>query len=232
MIKNANIPYPVIKNNSEQSQQIFTCTPKQGVEQLINAGVIPDDIGCLKESRPWWKYQGHSSNFSPKMTDCYLEISAEIYKFRCIGYKRSLALYCVSKTVQMSQICTNRAFDFRTEKDRWCSCLLEVGRWIGQLTDQKRFRLKPANRVKLAEMGNEPSQEQRLWNVEDEREARIQRAKKLVEEHWEEVAALKEYEVLYDYQTEYDSDDGSFECYSYDNLHLAYFDEKSLKWHI
>ncbi|GJT13853.1 hypothetical protein Tco_0860895 [Tanacetum coccineum] len=55
------------------------------------------------------------------------------------------------------------------------------------------------------EMGNEPSQEQRLWNVEDEREARIQRAKKLVEEHWEEVAALKEYEVLYDYQTEYDS---------------------------
>nr|GEX16579.1 hypothetical protein [Tanacetum cinerariifolium] len=35
----------LIKNNSEQSQQRFTCIPKQGVEQLINAGVIPDDTG-------------------------------------------------------------------------------------------------------------------------------------------------------------------------------------------
>ncbi|GJZ21517.1 hypothetical protein Tco_0558556, partial [Tanacetum coccineum] len=61
------------------------------------------------------------------------------------------------------------------------------------------------------EIGNEPSEEQRLWKLEDEREARIQRTKRLAEEHWDEVATLKKYEVLYDYQTEYDSDDGSIE---------------------
>ncbi|GJX95874.1 hypothetical protein Tco_0351672 [Tanacetum coccineum] len=81
--------------------------------------------------------------------------------------------------------------------------------------------------VYIDEIGNESYEEQRLKTLEYEREARIQRAKEQAEEHWEEVAALKKYEVLYDYQTKYDSDDGYFECYSYDNLHLAYFAEKS-----
>nr|GEW48434.1 replication protein A 70 kDa DNA-binding subunit B [Tanacetum cinerariifolium] len=72
-------------------------------------------------------------------------------------------------------------------------------------------------------IGNSAYEEQRLWKLEDERKARIQRAKKLA-------ATLRKYQVLYNYQTKYDSDDGSLVVLRI-ILHLAYSAKKSVKWH-
>ncbi|GKB47679.1 hypothetical protein Tco_0898432, partial [Tanacetum coccineum] len=92
------------------------------------------------------------------------------------------------------------------------------------------------------------AEEQRQWKLEDEREARLARkcakkqrkkekrearlARKRAKKHLKEETSRRKYEDLYDDEHEDDSGGDSFECFDYDDSHLAYPAQKSPKCYI
>ncbi|GJT14210.1 hypothetical protein Tco_0861252 [Tanacetum coccineum] len=66
--------------------------------------------------------------------------------------------------------------------------------------------------------------EQKQWKLESDREARLEAARKEIEEHWKEHEAIRKLEEEYeeDPKLEEDDEDNEYESVDYEDLHLAY----------
>ncbi|GJU10773.1 hypothetical protein Tco_1133169 [Tanacetum coccineum] len=68
--------------------------------------------------------------------------------------------------------------------------------------------------------------------MESDREARLEEYGKRPEDHWRELEAIRilEEDYVHEPEPECDDEDNCYECFDYDDLHLAYPAEKSPKW--
>ncbi|GJY51111.1 hypothetical protein Tco_0441958 [Tanacetum coccineum] len=78
------------------------------------------------------------------------------------------------------------------------------------------------------------AEKQKQWKLESEREARLKVYRKCFEDHWKKVSAIRKLEedYVYEPEPEYGNEDNCYECFDYDDLHLAYPAEKSPKWNL
>ncbi|GJX53112.1 hypothetical protein Tco_0281481 [Tanacetum coccineum] len=76
------------------------------------------------------------------------------------------------------------------------------------------------------------AEQQKQWKLESEREARLKEYRKRAEDHWKELEAIRilKEDYVHKPELECDDEDNCYECFDYDDLHLAYPVEKSPKW--
>ncbi|GKE52266.1 hypothetical protein Tco_1487422 [Tanacetum coccineum] len=72
----------------------------------------------------------------------------------------------------------------------------------------------------------------KIVEVESDREARLEEYRKRPKDHWKELEAIRilEEDYVHEPEPECDDEDNRYECFDYDDLHLAYPVEKSPKW--
>ncbi|GJT80021.1 hypothetical protein Tco_1054363 [Tanacetum coccineum] len=76
------------------------------------------------------------------------------------------------------------------------------------------------------------SRAKQYWKLKSDREARLEEYGKRLEDHWSKLEAIRilEEDHVHEPEPECDDEDNCYECFDYDDLHLAYPAEKSPKW--